>query len=40
MQNILDLLENKPELTKINEKYSANTSSIIYHNLKKESYSL
>ncbi len=36
MQNILDLLKNKPELTKINQKYSANTSSIIYRNLKNE----
>jgi len=37
MQNILDLLENKPELTKINQKYSADTSSTIYHNLKNNS---
>lgn len=34
MQDVLDLIKNKPEISKINQKYSANTSSGIYHKLK------
>jgi spore coat polysaccharide biosynthesis protein SpsF (cytidylyltransferase family) len=36
MQDVLDVIKRKPRLPKINQKYPADTSSIIYRNEKKE----
>ncbi|MEM3006428.1 MAG: glycosyltransferase family protein [Candidatus Nitrosotenuis sp.] len=36
MQDILDLLNNKPEISIINQKYSSDTSTITYRNLKRD----
>jgi len=35
MKDVLNLLQSKPDLVKINQKYSANTSVTIYDDLKK-----